>query len=581
MSIKITTQHLPKGTIGEEYSCQLTADVSPPSEIIWRNMNELPNGLYLNPETGLISGTCEKTFKGTIGIEAESLTQNEKATKVLPLVVTESQPKYPPLKIITNELPSGIIDEPYTAKLIAEGGRPPYHWIARNLQDGLTIDVANGEISGIPTESANNIVCVTVKDSALKPTLQYKGFTLEVVSLPVINSFAANWISEKSNELELVWDAENAEEVHIEQLPSAIITGESHIITPSPEYPILSRYTLVISNAGGSVTYTIEVTSLENVDDSPITMANIPMPVAESYAASKVFVGYTQQGLVTLNSKTLSILTSLPLGPVWSIAASPDGLRVFLATQSYGVMVFDTLTLAEVPNSPIKESLPIQSILALSTKGSIAYLYVVSYSSSPILQVFNADTFEKISETELEYSPAGISISPDGERIYLPYGFTGNLSVLSSDTLMPVPGSPVTEELYDARCVQFSLDGSLVYVANCSGSSITILHASTLKPTDKSPVLLDPLGNGDLYAHPTGLAVSPDGLRIYTANSGTGSVTVLSSETLKGLTVDTLDRPMDICASCDGSRIYVTNNQSNTLSALRPIYGNIEGSPLV
>jgi hypothetical protein len=81
---------MPKGTVGEEYSHQLEAEINPKSKIIWRAISELPNSLYLNPDSGVISGTCDIVFKETIGIESESVTGNEKTTKSLALVITES-----------------------------------------------------------------------------------------------------------------------------------------------------------------------------------------------------------------------------------------------------------------------------------------------------------------------------------------------------------------------------------------------------------------------------------------------------------------------------------------------------------
>ncbi|MBL4604120.1 MAG: YncE family protein [Flavobacteriaceae bacterium] len=488
MSIKITTKFLPKGTVGKEYSCQLTAEVSPPTKIIWRTFNPLPSGLSLNSKTGLISGICKETFKGVLGIEIQSISPKQEASKMLSLIVTKSKPVNP----------------------------------------------------------------------------------------PTINSFTADWISDDSDDLELVWDVENATEVYLQLLPAPLTTMTSGlIITPTPEYPILSRYTLVATNESGSVTSTIETTSLEEVENSPVAAGYLPMAVAESYAVSGVFVGSSidDGNFIGLNSKTLSPMPNspAPLSHSWSIAVSYDGLQVF-STAGFNVMVLDAKTLTNVQGSPFS-TVGDARILALShdlpdsSYGS--RLYVVSQiemtpnnMNRMYLQVFDANTFEEIlSKKLLEETPSSIIVSNDGARIYLTNGYSDTVTVLSSDTLDPIPESPI---LVGKRpcATGFSPCGSLVYVGNQDSSSITILEAKTLQPT-RSAVTVE--------FKPYDLVVSPDGLRIYTANGSFNSVTMLSSETLKGSTFPAGSQTLEVCASRDGSRIYATNYTDNTLSVFRPV----------
>jgi DNA-binding beta-propeller fold protein YncE len=489
MSIKITTKFLPKGIVGEEYSCQLTAEVNPPSKIIWRAMSKLPNALFLNPETGLISGTCGKAFKGTFGVEAESLTENEKATKSLALVITESEP----------------------------------------------------------------------------------------ANLPIINSFEANW---KEENLELVWEIENATSVYLQLLSAPLTMTSGLIITPTPEHPILSRYTLVATNESGSVTSTIETASLEEVENSPVAAAHLPGALAESYAAEGVFVGSSIEdgNFIGLNSKTLLPMPNspAPLSHSWSIAVSYDGLQLF-STAGFNVMVLDAKTLTNVEGSPFSTvgdawMLALSPDLPDSPYGSRLYVVVKieripNYKDGMYLQVFDANTFEEISLKKLpEESPSSIIVSNDGARIYITNFITDNVTVLSSETLDQISESPIT--VGERPCATaFSPCGSLVYVGNQDSRSITILEAKTLQPTERSPVLLE--------FKPYDLAVSPDGLRIYTANGSYNSVAILSSVTLDVSTFPAGRQPLKVCASKDGSRIYATNYSDNTLSVFRPGYENI------
>ena len=75
----------------------------------------------------------------------------------------------PPLIIVTNSLPAGSCESPYSKTMTALGGLPPYTWsvISGSLPPGLTLDSASGEIHGTPTAagSFNPVLQLTDNDS--------------------------------------------------------------------------------------------------------------------------------------------------------------------------------------------------------------------------------------------------------------------------------------------------------------------------------------------------------------------------------------------------------------------------------
>ena len=56
----------------------------------------------------------------------------------------------PPLAIVTPALPTGRAGSPYAGAVEATGGEPPYQWSASGLPPGMSIDPADGRISGTP-----------------------------------------------------------------------------------------------------------------------------------------------------------------------------------------------------------------------------------------------------------------------------------------------------------------------------------------------------------------------------------------------------------------------------------------------
>ncbi|MFF7243270.1 putative Ig domain-containing protein [Embleya sp. NPDC008237] len=64
-------------------------------------------------------------------------------------------------------LPHATVGQPYTAKLAAQGGTAPYHWVADDpLPPGLTLDPDSGVITGTPTAPGETGFGITVSDNA-------------------------------------------------------------------------------------------------------------------------------------------------------------------------------------------------------------------------------------------------------------------------------------------------------------------------------------------------------------------------------------------------------------------------------
>ena len=153
-ALAIPPTTLPNGVVGTAYSQTLTSTDGVPTTTWQLTKGTLPNGLTLDPATGIISGTPTNpiiatplTFKVTdSGVPAASVSED------LTLTILAG-----PLTITTTSLPNGSLGTAYSQTLIAVGGIGAHTWqlTAGTLPNGLTLNATTGLISGTPTALVN------------------------------------------------------------------------------------------------------------------------------------------------------------------------------------------------------------------------------------------------------------------------------------------------------------------------------------------------------------------------------------------------------------------------------------------
>jgi YVTN family beta-propeller protein len=93
------------------------------------------------------------------------------------------------------------------------------------------------------------------------------------------------------------------------------------------------------------------------------------------------------------------------------------------------------------------------------------------------------------------------------------------------------------------------------YVANRFDNTVSVIDTAT-----KMVVATIPVGN-----NPSGIAVSPDGKRVYVANSGSNNVSMIDTTSCAVATVPVGNSSLAIAVTPDGTRAYVANSTMNIL----------------
>lgn len=291
-----------------------------------------------------------------------------------------------------------------------------------------------------------------------------------------------------------------------------------------------------------------------------ISVGTGPEGVAVSPDGRKVYVANKTAGTVSMvNTATNKVIGTVNLSvSVQGLAINPDNRRLYIVAGDAGsgfISVRDSANLAQVDTIPLSArggTQPNPQGIAVSPDGQLLYLSDNQDSGAvTILDTATKSTVKSISMGP-GTMPLGVAPNPNGQHAYFvfagPTGQTGQVAVYD------VPSNSITGPFnVGSRPVGIAVtpDGGKVYVSNELDNSVTVLNTLT------SQLTTTPVG-----ITPAGVAISPDGSRAYVANRGSGTITVLDTTTdqILGSPITVGSAPTGIAITPDGKRAYVTDS---------------------
>ena len=120
-------------------------------------------------------------------------------------------------------------------------------------------------------------------------------------------------------------------------------------------------------------------------------------------------------------------------------------------------------------------------------------------------------------------------------------------------------------------------DGSKVFVANLNSNNVSVIDTASNTVTATIPVGTTPVN----------VAVTPDGSKVYVSNEAssvsvidTASNTVTAASNTVTTTIPVGMSPIGVAVTPDGSKVYVANENSNTVSVITSASNTVIGSPI-
>jgi YVTN family beta-propeller protein len=197
--------------------------------------------------------------------------------------------------------------------------------------------------------------------------------------------------------------------------------------------------------------------------------------------------------------------------------------------------------------------------VAVSPDGSRVYVAVATYGVNGKVYVVDAATNTAITTITTGYNGGNdIAVAPGGRYVYVADrgpGGAGGLTVIDTTnnaaSYIGTGGSPYG--------VAVSPDGSRLYTDN--GSYVRVIDAATRK----SISIFD--GPYNPFAKAIKVAVSPDGSRLYLWFKGESGVSVIDTATNKTITTVGV-ATTDVAVSPDGHYVYATWKINKTLAVI-------------
>src|SRR5215468_1486182 len=164
--------------------------------------------------------------------------------------------------------------------------------------------------------------------------------------------------------------------------------------------------------------------------------------------------------------------------------------------------------------------------------------------------------------------PAGIAVTPDGERLYVAENLTHKVAVVDLATRQVINNIPVGDHPND---LELTRDGKTLYVANANSNTVSVVDTAQMKEVEAISTALHP--KSPIGSTPNGVALSPDEKTLYIANADNNDVAVVDvaqrgNSKVEGF-IPTGWYPTSLRASKDGKRIFVANGKG-VASAANP-----------
>jgi YVTN family beta-propeller protein len=272
-----------------------------------------------------------------------------------------------------------------------------------------------------------------------------------------------------------------------------------------------------------------------------------------------------------IDTATDHVVATIPVGAPYAVAINGAGDRVYV-TGGNGISIIDATRNVVIGTIPVSAT-----TIAVNAAGTRLYAVRSGLNSVDVIDTATSAVTATVPVGEL---PFAVAVSPDGQRVYVtntfdsterrPCDFSDHLfcdisvSVIDAVSNVVVQRYPIGDRLGG---IAVSPDGTKIYVGNVYPVHGPLGVVTIVDVTNQRGDQRIPLGVGP--GEPFGVALNPQGTRAYVTFLFNDFIAVvdLESSTLLGSVAVGHDTK-GVAVTPDGSRAYVVNGASDSVSVI-------------
>ena len=345
---------------------------------------------------------------------------------------------------------------------------------------------------------------------------------------------------------------------HITLVPGGGLSTPQGVVVPDTVFVAFSK---IAENPNGSMTSRWKKGAIQQGADPFALDGNKPVDYdAQMNPYDKGHMVSTfDNSLMTIDPQDSNKIDYIKLDdrPTW-LCFNIAGTKLYVADEGNRVTVYDTL----------RNNINIGSVMLSSSANDITlspdgkWLFVANGDGIVVV-----DTSQHIPVNTIEMPPMSdgspgfpmaVACSPDGTKIYvaLATASSGEVVEIDSYTKQPVGRAMVGAT---PTGIALSPNGSKLFVANHNSADVSVLSTSPLSVINRVRVGVSPAR----------IAFAPNGSKAFVTCKGSSTVTVLDGNSGSNIgTINVGGEPMGVAVSGDNSRVYVANHADGTVSII-------------
>ncbi len=331
----------------------------------------------------------------------------------------------------------------------------------------------------------------------------------------------------------------------------SVLSGTS---TPTPPVPGgITNVGDIIARVGGTLAVVALSTNQAAVIDLTTNSVRVTLPVGSSPFGASVtpdgrlgIVSNFSSGTLTfidLTANPPAVSGTLGTGPLMaapeSVAITPNG-RFGVVADGGGVRNVISVDLQQRTIVGSVSGLPSNQGAAISPDGTLVLILSADTNQVSVLNINSngalTDTGQRVTLSGATGGARSIAITPNGRRALVTNSNSGLVTVLS------INGGTVTNTgaitllgtvtSFNTSGVAITHDGRKAYISNFQDSNLAVLSIdSNDNVTDTGQRISVPNGTPNTFFGVPGIAVTPDGARLFIMGYNTGRVSVLDTVT--------------------------------------------------